>query len=87
MSMSVKHGQPKIGRKNARKMTRAECELTDLPRWVQIYTSPATGETAFKNADIVGGAKTVYSIRKKLSKFLGIGYDCEGASALSFFSL
>ncbi len=71
MGMSVKHGQPKIGRKNARKMTRAECELTDLPRWVQIYTSPATGETAFKNADIVGGAKTVYSIRKKLSKFWG----------------
>jgi len=47
--MTVKHGQPKVGRKNARKMTRAECELTDLPRWVKIYTSPATGETAFKN--------------------------------------
>ncbi len=71
MGMTVKHGQPKVGRKNARKMTRAECELTDLPRWVQIYTSPATGETAFKNADIVGGEKTVYSIRKKLSKFWG----------------
>jgi hypothetical protein len=71
MGMTVKHGQPRTGRKNARKMTRAECELTDLPRWVQIYTSPATGETSFKNADIVGGAKTVYSIRKKLSKFWG----------------
>ena len=52
-------------------MTRAECELTDLPRWVKIYTSPATNEVAFKNADIVGGAKTVYSIRKKLNKFWG----------------
>ena len=71
MGMTVKHGQPRTGRKYARKMTRAECELTDLPRWVQIYTSPATGETAFKNADIVGGAKTVNSIRKKLNKFWG----------------
>jgi hypothetical protein len=70
-SITTKHGQPKVGQKNARKMTRAECELTDLPRWVKIYTSPATGETAFKNADIVGGAKTVYAIRKKLSKFWG----------------
>ena len=52
-------------------MTRAECELTDLPRWVKIYTSPATGNVAFKNADITGGAKTVYAIRKKLSKFWG----------------
>ena len=60
--MSKMHGQPKVGRKNARKMTRAECELTDLPRWVQIYTSPATGNVAFKNADIAGGAKTVGSI-------------------------
>ena len=71
MGMTVKHGQPRTGRKNARKMTRAECELTDLPRWVQIYTSPATGEVAFKNADLTGGAKTVYAIRKKLSKFWG----------------
>ena len=71
MVMTTKHGQPKVGRRNARKMTRAECELTDLPRWVQIYTSPATNEVAFKNADIVGGAKTVYAIRKKLSKFWG----------------
>jgi|TARA_B110000438_G_scaffold302193_1_gene359143 hypothetical protein len=70
-NMTTKHGQPRTGRKNARLMTRAECEVTDLPRWVQIYTSPATGETAFKNADIVGGAKTVYAIRKKLSKFWG----------------
>ena len=71
MVMTTKHGQPKVGRKNARLMTRAECELTDLPRWVTIYTSPATGEIAFKNADITGGAKTVYSIRKKLNKFWG----------------
>jgi hypothetical protein len=71
MSMTTKHGQPSTGRKNARLMTRAECEVTDLPRWVQIYTSPATGEVAFKNADLVGGKKTVYAIRKKLSKFWG----------------
>ena len=70
-SMTTKHGQPKVGRKNARLMTRAECELIDLPRWVTIYTSPATGEVAFKNADIAGGAKSVYAIRKKLSKFWG----------------
>ena len=68
---TMKRGQPKVGRRNARKMTRLECELTDLPRWVQIYTSPATGEVAFKNADIAGGAKSVYAIRKKLSKFWG----------------
>ena len=67
--MSSMRGMPKVGRKYARKMTRAECELTDLPRWVQIYTSPATGEVAFKNADIAGGAKTVGAIRKKLNKF------------------
>ena len=71
MGMTAKHGQPKVGRKNARIMTRAECELTDLPRWVKIYTSPATGNVAFKNADITGGAKTVYAIRKKLNKFWG----------------
>ena len=70
-NMTTKHGQPKVGQKNARNMTRAECELTDLPRWVQIYTSPATGETAFKNADITGGAKTVYAIRKQLNTFWG----------------
>jgi len=64
MGMTAKHGQPKTGRKYARKMTRAECEL--------IYTSPATGETAFKNADIVGGAKTVYAIRRKLNTFWGV---------------
>ena len=71
VNTTTKHGQPKVGQKNARLMTRAECELTDLPRWVQIYTSPATGETAFKNADITGGAKTVYAIRKKLNAFWG----------------
>ena len=62
MGMTPKHGQPRTGRKYARK----------LPRWVQIYTSPATGECAFKNADIVGGAKTVNAIRRKLNKFWGV---------------
>ncbi len=71
MSMTTKRGAPRVGRRYARKMTRLECELTDLPRWVSIYTSPATGETAFKNADIVGGAKTVKAIRNKLNKFWG----------------
>ena len=68
----VMHGTPSVGRKNARKITRREAELTGLPRWVQIYTSPATGECAFKNADIVGGAKTVNAIRRKLNKFWGV---------------
>lgn len=67
--MSVKHGMPKVGMKNARKITRAESELTGLPRWVQMYTSPATGQVAFKNANIVGGAKAVGTIRTKLNKF------------------
>ena len=69
--MTMKHGTPKTGRKNARKITRVESELTGLPRWVEIYTSPATGNVAFKNADISGGAKEVYSIRKKLDNFWG----------------
>jgi len=67
--MSSKHGMPRVGRKNARRITRTEAELTGLPRWVEMYTSPATGEVSFKNADIVGGSKTVSSIRAKLSKF------------------
>ena len=71
MGMTMKRGRPSVGQKNARQMTRLECELTALPRWVQIYTSPATGETAFKNADITGGAKTVNAVRKKLNKFWG----------------
>ncbi len=65
----VRHGTPSVGRKNARKITRRESELTGLPRWVQIYTSPATGEVSFGNADIVGGARAVKSIRTKLNKF------------------
>ena len=72
MCMTVMHGQPRVGKKNARKITRRESELTGLPRWVQIYTSPATGQCAFKNADIVGGAKTVNVIRRKLNKFWGV---------------
>jgi len=38
----VMHGTPSVGRKNARKITRREAELTGLPRWVELYTSPAT---------------------------------------------
>lgn len=67
--MSTKHGMPKVGLKNARKITRRESELTGLPRWVEMYTSPATGEVSFKNANIVGGSRTVSSIRAKLNKF------------------
>ena len=67
--MTAKHGMPKTGRKNARKITRVESELTGLPRWVQMYTSPATGQVAFKNANIVGGAKAVGVIRTKLNAF------------------
>ncbi len=52
-------GEPKVGRKNARKLTKAESDVTGLPRWVEIYTSPATGNTAFKDCDLDGGAKTV----------------------------
>lgn len=69
MSMTKKHGMPKVGQKNARKITRRESELTGLPRWVEMYTSPATGEVSFKNANIDGGAKTVRSIRKTLNSF------------------
>ena len=67
--MTMKHGQPLVGRKNARKITRCEAELTGLPRWVQMYTSPATGEVSFKNADIIGGVRAVNAIRTKLNKF------------------
>jgi hypothetical protein len=69
MFMSQKQGMPKVGRRNARKITRRESEITGLPRWVEMYTSPATGEVSFKNANIVGGGKTVNSIRNKLDKF------------------
>ena len=67
--MTVMHGQPKVGRKNARKVTRKEAELTGLPRWCTIYTSPATGEVSFANADILGGKRSVNAIRNKLDKF------------------
>ena len=67
--MSQKLGMPRVGRKNARKITLKEAQLTGLPRWVEMYTSPATGEVSFKNANIVGGAKTVNSIRNKLDRF------------------
>lgn len=70
--MSVMMGAPKVGKKNARKLTRAESEVTGLPRWVEIYTSPATGEIAFKDCDLEGGAKTVFKCRKALNKYWGI---------------
>lgn len=70
--MTMMHGTPKVGRKNARKITRTESEVTGLPRWVEIYTSPATGETAFKDCDIEGGAKTVKACRKALNKYWGV---------------
>ena len=70
--MAMMHGAPKVGRKNARKITRVESEVTGLPRWVEIYTSPATGETAFKDCDIEGGAKTVFACRKALNKYWGV---------------
>ena len=65
----VRHGTPSVGRKNARKITRREAELTGLPRLVELYTSPATCEVSFGNADIVGGARAVNAIRTKLNKF------------------
>jgi len=70
--MTAKNGMPRVGRKNARKITRKESEITGLPRWVSIYTSPATGQVAFKNCDLTGGAKTVNSVRKTLTKFYGM---------------
>ena len=70
--MAIMHGTPKVGRKNARKITRVESEVTGLPRWVEIYTSPATGEVAFKDCEIQGGVKAVNACRKALTKFWGV---------------
>ena len=67
--MSKTMGMPKTGKRNARKITRAESDVTGLPRWVEIYTSPATGETAFKNCQLHGGAKDVFACRKALNKY------------------
>jgi hypothetical protein len=64
-------GQPKVGMKNARQITRAEADVTGLPRWVNIYTSPATGEVAFKDCDLAGGAKDVFACRKALNSYWG----------------
>ena len=64
-------GQPKVGMKNARQITRAEADVTGLPRWVEIYTSPATGQTAFKDCDLDGGAKAVFACRKALNAHWG----------------
>ena len=70
--MSKTMGKPKVGMKKARKITRAEADATGLPRWVEIYTSPATGETAFKNCQLQGGAKTVFACRRALNKYWGV---------------
>ena len=70
--MSKMQGQPRDGMKHARKITRAESDVTGLPRWVEIYTSPATGETAFKNCSLDGGAKTVFACRRALNKYWGV---------------
>ena len=70
--MTVMQGAPKVGKKNARMITRAESEVTGLPSWVEIYTSPATGEIAFKDCDLDGGAKDVFACRKALSKYWGV---------------
>tara|TARA_Y100001956_G_scaffold11223_1_gene10064 strand:- start:737 stop:946 length:210 start_codon:yes stop_codon:yes gene_type:complete len=67
--MSKTMGMPKVGKRNARRITRAESDVTGLPRWVEIYTSPATGETAFKNCQLGGGAKDVFACRKALNKY------------------
>ena len=64
-------GKPKVGMKNARQLTRTEAEVTGLPRWVEIYTSPATDETAFKDCDLAGGAKDVFACRKALNAHWG----------------
>ena len=70
--MTVMQGAPKVGKKNARMITRAESEVTGLPRWVEIYTSPATGEIAVKDCDLDGGAKDVFACRKALNKYWGV---------------
>ena len=70
--MTVMQCAPKVGKKNARMITRAESEVTGLPRWVEIYTSPATGEIAFKDCDLDGGAKDVFACRKALNKYWGV---------------
>ena len=70
--MTKMHGTPKVGMKNARKITRIESEVTGLPRWVEIYTSPATGQTAFKDCTLAGGAKDVAACRKALNSYWGI---------------
>ena len=70
--MSKMQGMPKVGMRNARQITRAEANATGLPRWVEIYTSPATGETAFKNCQLEGGARTVFACRKALNKYWGV---------------
>ena len=70
--MSKMQGAPKVGSKNARKISRAESDVTGLPRWVKIYTSPATGETAFKDCELEGGAKTVFACRKALNTYWGV---------------
>lgn len=40
----VKNGQPKIGAKNARNVTRVESEITGIPRSVTMFTERKIGE-------------------------------------------
>ena len=68
----MQKGKPRVGKKNARRLTRAEADASGLPRWVEIYTSPATDETAFKNCQLEGGVKTVLACRKALNKYWGV---------------
>ena len=48
-STTNKHGQPKIGQRNARSVTRCENEITGIPRSVSMYTERATGDVKFLN--------------------------------------
>lgn len=46
----VKNGQPKIGAKNARNVTRLESEITGIPRSVTMFTERKTGDLKFVNS-------------------------------------
>jgi len=46
----VKNGQPKIGAKNARNVTRVESEITGIPRSVTMFTERKTGDLKFVNS-------------------------------------
>ena len=46
----VKNGQPKIGAKNARNVTRLESEITGIPRSVTMFTERKTGDLKFQTS-------------------------------------